>query len=354
MNHDRIIMILAASLLAIVLIGEVVVYTSSTDSFDVNAEYEDGSVSYSISVSGSQAYNVIVMENGMAPMTELYIFYDPEYASCTQAEKGPIGSKPLDQKNYIDQFLYSLAAASDLPVRILNAEELKDAMSDDVGSDIRKGLLVLSGALPDVIYKGTSADLVFQWLGDGGRLYWAGNILGKYYSTAAGIEDVSSEYQKLFFGTECLDTDTLGNGFVSNDFTRGETASLRYDLAIKNNRVKYGMDTAALDAHGNKYRALGYADDAQGYASIVLTEYTGGKGMICVLAGDLSRNQRSDLVQVVSSGIDHSTNILGTAAGSQRYGTSTGEIDVGLPVPIMTAYIYLGGYYPVYGRLLVL
>jgi hypothetical protein len=251
--------------------------------------------------------------------------------------------------------MFSFSSASDLPVRILNAKELQTAMIDDVGSDVNKGLVVLSGALPDVVYTGSSTDLIFQWLGDGGRLYWLGNVLGKYYSTTSSIEEVSSpDYQKLFFGIDCLNTDAIENDFVSNDFTRGEIANLRNDLSIKNNRVKYGADTSVLEAGGINYRALGYADDHQEYASIVLAEFAGGKGMICVLAGDLSRNQRSDLVQVVSSGIDHSTNILGTAKGSVRYGTATGDIDVGGPAANMTAYIYLGGYYAVYGRLIEL
>jgi hypothetical protein len=351
-------MIIAAALLAVILIGEVIVYTSNTNSFVLNAEHDgSGGVDYSVSISGSQPYQAIVMENGMQTMTELYIFYDPGYASDYQIEIGPIGSKPLDQNNYINMFMTSLESASGMPVRIMSAEELRTAMSDDVGSgDTRKGLLVISGALPDVIYTGSSADLIFQWLGGGGRLYWAGNILGKYYSTTSGLVDVpaTTEYQKLFFGMDCLNTDTSGDGFVSNDFTGGPTADLRYDLSIKNNRIKYGVDTTILDSNSVNYRAFGYSDDANRYASIVLTEYTGGKGMICVLAGDYSRNQRSDLVQVISSGVDHSTNILGTADGSLRYGTCTGEIDVGPLVPNMTAYIYLGGYYQVYGRLFVL
>jgi len=359
MNHDRIIMIIAAVLLASILIGEVVVYTSSTDSFSVDAEYDgSGGVDYSVSVNGSQVYRVIVMENSMQPMTELYIFYDEKYASDYRIEVAPIGSKPLTQFNYIDAFVTALGVASDLPVKILTADELLDAMTDDVGSgsDILKGLLVISGALPDVIYTGSSADLIFDWLGNGGRLYWLGNILGKYYSTTTGLEEVpaTTEYQKLFFGVDCINADTSGTGFVSNDFTKGPVADLRYDLSIKNNRIKYGIDTTVLESNGIEYRAFGYSDDSNKFACIVLTEYTGGKGMICVMAGDYSRNQRSDLIQVISSGVDHSTDILGTADGSLKYSTQTGKIDVGPSVPNMTAYIYLGGYFPVYGRMITL
>ncbi|MCL1811105.1 MAG: hypothetical protein FWG41_02635, partial [Methanomassiliicoccaceae archaeon] len=310
---------------------------------------------YSVSVSGSQAYSGIAMKNGMRPMTEIYIFYDKEYASCYEAEEGPIGSKPLDQRTYVEMLAAALASSSGTPVRILSADELREAMDDDVAAgDVQKGLVVISGALPDTIYAGSGTDPIFDWLGGGGRLYWLGNILGKYYSTVSEIVDVSAalpNYQELFFGVECLNTDTAGNGFVSNDFTGGPTDSLRYDLSLKNNRIKYGVNTAVLGAGHVNYRAVGYSDDNNEYASIVLAEYAGGKGMVCVLAGDYSRNQRSDLVQVLSSGIDHSTEILGTVSGSVRYGTHTGMMDIGPPEPNMTAYIYLGGYFPVYGRL---
>jgi hypothetical protein len=358
MKHDKIIMAIAAVMIAAVLAGEVIVYTSSTDSFKVEAEYDSagGSVNYSVSVSGSQVYSGIVMKNGMQPMTEIYIFYDEGYASCYSAEGGPIGSKPLDQITYIDMLVTALAYASDMPVKKLSANDLREMMYDDVsnGGNILKGLVVISGALPDTIYTGSPADPIFDWLGGGGRLYWLGNMLGKYYSTGSGIEDVSRSvpnYQELFFGVECLNTDTAGKGFVSNDFTGGPIDNLRYDLSLKNNRVKYGVNTAVIGSSGVNYRAVGYSDDNNECTSIVLAEYAGGKGMICVLAGDYSRNQRSDLVQVISSGIDHSTEVLGVAHGSVKHGTFEGKIDVGPPVSNMTAYFYLGGYFSVYGRL---
>jgi hypothetical protein len=358
MKHERVIEILAVVMITAVLIGEIVVYASSTKSFNVNADYDGvDNVHWSVSVSGSQPFSVIAMESTMQTMTELYVFYDARYASAYEVERGPIGSRPVDQRFYIDQLLTALAYASGMPVRILSADDLKTAMDDDVaGVNVLKGLVVISGALPDVIYQGNPADLIFDWLAGGGRLYWLGNILGKYCSTPSGIVDVSltePNYQALFFGAganDCLNTDASGTGFVSHDFKRGPIYGLRDDLSLKNNRVKYAMDTTKLDAAGVNYRAVGFSDD-NAYASVVLAEYGGGKGMICVLAGDYSRNQRSDLVQIVSSGICYSTNVLGTAHGSVRYGTSSGDIDVTGAAMDVTAYVCLGGYYPVYGRL---
>ena len=349
MKNDRIITVLAAVMIAAVLIGEVIVYTSSTDSFDVNASYSGGNLHYSVSVSGAQPFSVVAMDNGsVLSMTELYIYYDEGYASCYKTEPGPIGSPTVDQRYYIDQLITALAFASALPVKILSADGLEAAMLDDLGGTIRKGLVVISGALPDVVYDGDPGNLIFQWLGNGGRLYWLGNLLGAYYSTKSGIMEVSGNYQALFFGvSDCLNPDTSGNGFVSNDFATGmSTDALRHDLSLKNNRVKYGIDVTKLI---NDFRAFGYSDD-NAYASIVLTEYIRGNGTICVLAGDLSRNQRSDLVQVISSGVTYSTDMIGTSAGSVRYGTVSGDISVGTPAGL-TVYVYLGGYFPVYGRL---
>ena len=330
--------LISVVIIAALLIGEIIVYTSGTHDFDIEAERSADEIEYSIGVRGAQVYSVITLDNkGMLPMTEIYVYLDESYASNYQREPGPIGSNPLNQTYYVDQLVKLLENRGSTPVRVVNATELEVAMNADIGTSFQKGLVVISGALPDTIYD-VSNNTIFDWLNDGGRLYWAGNFLGKYVGTPDGIQDGPSNYQDLFFGAECLTTDAP---FVDEDDV---TNSLRKDLSLKNNDVKFAVDTSKLPA-GKNYMTAGYANG--NCSSITFVEY--GDGVICVLAGDLQRTQYSDLAQIISANITYTTEVIGNISGNVRYGNVSGVMDV-TGFTDVSVYICLGGYYPVYGR----
>lgn len=338
MEHKRIIEIIAVVTLAVILIGEVLVYTSGSDDFNVDASTSDDGISYSISVNGSQPYYVSVFDNGTQPSMEIvYIYHDERYVSNHQTETGPIGSIPAEPPYYIDQLVKNLKMRGVTAI-ILDADELKETLEKDVLGSVRNSLVSVSGVFPDTMYTGNSDDLIFEWLNKGGRLYWVGGLIGAFYSTVTELVPVDG-YQQLFFGSECLNTGETD--FASADVQENE---LRYMLSLKNNRVKYAVDVGKLPA-GVGYLALGYSEDD--YSSIVFTEY--GEGNICIMGGDLSRSQWSDLSQVIASGICHQTTVIDHAEGSVRYDTVTGTVDIG-DADNVVVYIYLGGYYPVYGR----
>lgn len=337
MNNTRMIEIIAVVIIATVLLGEVIVYTSGTDDYDSNVSLSDDGIDYNISVKGSQSYNVIAMENSMAAMAEIYVYFDSSYISNYESEEGPIGSHTADQEYFIDQLIKNLEFRGISNTKVVSAEELATAMTTDIINEFQKGLVVVSGALPDTIYSETS-NMIFQWLSQGGRLYWAGNLLGLYSSSTSGLTEMN-DHQNKFFGINCLNEGE--QDFASKDVT-GNT--LRYDLSLKNNRIRYAIDSSILEASGKQCLAVGYEEN--GYSSIVFTEY--GKGMICVLGGDLSRNMWSDLAQIISANITYVTSVIGTTEGTERYGNVSGSMNVsGTDISV---YVYLGGYYPVYAR----
>lgn len=340
MNHGNVIKTIGIVVIAVILLGEVFVYTSSTDSYNINASMSGDNVNYSIFISGSQSYETVLMESSMRPTDEVYIYYDENYASACSSETGPVGSVPVDLGRYLDQLTKNLEYRGGPPVKVLNASELAEAMASD-SAGTTKSLVVFSGALPDTIYQGNADDLIFTWLNDGGRLYWAGNLLGKYISSPGGVMLAGDNYQELFFGAECLNTGD--DSFVSHDVSDND---LRYDLSLKNNRIKFGVDISEIPSDRGRL-AIGYSEN--NYSSIVFTQY--GGGMICVLAGDLSRNQWSDLSQVLAAGISYSTTVIDTADGSLKYGGTSGTFDITGYSGDITLYVYLGGYYPVCGRL---
>ena len=342
MKHDKLIAAIAIATIAVILIGEVIVYTSSTDSFDIDVKKNGTDIDYNISVRGSQVYSVVALDNGnMQNMSEVYVYYDENYGSAYVSEPGPIGSHELTQEYYIDQMVKHLVNRGSATVRILSAADLADALADDVGGAFQKGLIVISGALPDTVYSDTN-NLIFDWMSDGGRLFWVGNVLGKYVATPSGIIDGPSNHQTLFFGvSDCLNTGE--DSLALDDVT---VNSLRYDLSLRNNDIRYAVNTSALIAAGVNCLPMGFTDGT--YDSIVLTEY--GNGMICVFGGDLSREQYRDVAQIVSSGVCYNTTVMEVASGSVRYGSVNGSMDLSAAIEYVVVYAYLGGYFPVYGQ----
>ena len=344
MKFDRTIEVIAVLVLAVVIIGEVAVYTTGPGKYSSDVEFENGVISYSVSAKGSETYAVIVMDNGdMAAMTEIYIYFDENYKSNYEDVPVPIGAKPLDQRYYVEQLVRQLEYRGAVKVTVLNAEDLSEAMERDTASgQYAKGLVVISGALPDMIYTGNPTDMIFDWMNDGGRLYWQGNLIGSYYSTKDAVHDVGDK-QTLFFGTSCLNTEGIDKAF--SDVSGND---LRNDLSLMNNSVKYGIDPAALSAVKGSDKVLAFGYSQEDYASIVMTDF--GKGMICIIGGDYSNNQRSDLAQILSSQICYDVEVIEIVTGSVTRKTISDTCDLQGTVDNLAVYIYFGGYYSVYGN----
>ena len=345
MRSNTVLTVIFVAIVATVLIGEAYVYTINDGRYssDVNVNATKDGIVYSVSSKGSDIYSVLVLDNGAFERTEtFYIFYDESYGSRLEKVQVPVGAKELTQWYYISQLVLTLNNRGVNNIEILNAADLAAAMASDLapgGKATAKGLIVLSGALPDTIYRGYASDTVFNWIAAGGSLYWAGNLLGAYYSTPdGGTVPVTEDYQLNFFGrSDCLNKEESGP--VLDDIT---TNDLGRSLSMMNNRTRYGVD---LSVGGGL--AIGYTDGIYGSAVMVRS----GAGMICVLAGDLSNEQRHDLAQIVASGISPDSKNAGYAEGVIKRGTVTGTVDVAFVAGNnYTVYIYCGGYFTVYGK----
>ncbi|AIZ57016.1 hypothetical protein Mpt1_c11540 [Candidatus Methanoplasma termitum] len=345
MRTNAILSMLFVIVLGAVLIGEVYVYTFNTGGYSSDVSLSGNEIDYGVTSHISTTYSIIITDNGnFSPNTSYYIYYDESYASKVNAVEIPVGAKALTEDYYISQLVHMLDYRGITNIEILNARELEERLSADTeAGTCAKGLIVLSGALPDTVYTGQNSDIIFSWLNDGGRLYWAGNLLGRYVSTPDGITDLgekNNEYQVGFFGTECLNTGETTTAY--SDVTDNE---YRFTLSMMNNNVKYGVDTSALPLSLH----VGYTEG--GYYSTVLTAFGTNGGMICVLGGDYSSYQRHDLAQVISSGLSPSSVMIGHATGDLKRTTLHGTIEIGTHDRNVMAYVYYGGYFPTYGRL---
>jgi hypothetical protein len=342
---------LVAILVAFMVIGEVYIYTlNNSEYYSATFTADSEGVTYRVASNGSDEYSVVVMDSGSFRSCEsVYIYYDESYA--TNYNKNvfqPIGSKTLDQNYYLTQLKEQLGYRGvnndDLSnnasaIVFVNATELEVALKSDISnSSCNKGLVVISGALPDTVYTGNSTDTVLSWIESGGTLYWAGSLIGSCYATKTELVDVS-DYQMLFFGVECLNT-----GTTDIAHTEINDNGLRSSLSIMNNSVLYGVDTSKLTSEN---LAIGFSEG--GYSSISLVKH--GSGMICVFGGDYSNNQRADMAQVIASHVCYCSKIVGAASGVVTRGSVTGTVPIAISNgTYYECYVYYGGYYTVFGR----
>lgn len=330
-------------MLAVVVIGEAVVYTSDYTDYSADASLSDGILDYTVSADGSKVYSVVVSDDGgFTGIDRLYLYYDETYPSDYEAVDADVGAPKFDQLYYLEQVAGLLEFRGISDVRFVNAAELGAALQSDIenGTCRGTGLVVVSGALPDTVYKGNGDDPVFGWMNAGGSLYWAGNALGMNYATPEGLVPVD-DYMDLFFGGDCLYTGDENKAYQevsSNGYTKA--------LSLMNNDVRYGVNPSMVGGD-RACLGIGFESD-KGYTSICMVQQ--GEGMVCVFGGQLSNFQRYDMAQVIAAGLGPESELLEVVDGSVTRGSVSGTIE-GLTGSDVSAYIYLGGYYPVYGKL---
>ena len=335
--------VIFALVVAAVLIGEVYVYTLDNGRYSYEIEVTDDGIGYSVTSAGSVNYSVLVLDNhGFKKIDSYYVYYDGDYGSMVESVPVPVGARAFTQEYYITQLIKMLEIRGICNVEVLNASKLGAALSSDLSDPtappVNKGLVVLSGALPDTVY-GSGNELMTDWIKAGGSLYWAGNLLGAYYATAGGgIVPVAGDYETQFFGKQCLNKDGPETAFHDVD-----TNGYRHTLSMRNNGIRYGVDISGMP----NAMMIGYTDGTYGSTAMVGL----GDGMICVLGGDYSNEQRHDLAQVIASGICYLTTDAGYVNGEIKRNTVNGTIDMSFVIgDNYVVYIYYGGYFPIYGR----
>ncbi|WP_400203046.1 hypothetical protein [Methanomethylophilus alvi] len=328
-------------IILMVVVGEVVTY-SHPYNYSASA-YGDGS--YSISDSGSHVYDAILTDNGGFEVPDsIYLFYDDRYGCVFNDTTIETGSRQLDQEYYVSQLTNNLKYYG-VSVTTMDADTLATLLRD-TGSAVGKGVVILAGAIPDVMY-GESSTLLIDWIVAGGSLYWAGGMIGKYVAHSDGrVTEFSGDYQSLFFGVNCLNpaiNDEGGRVGVADGVISASGNEYADHLSLKNNRVLYGVDTSLLAVRN---LAIGYTDGT--YSSIAFVEK--GAGMICVVAGDYSNEQRMDLATVVASGLCYCSIEIEHNSGKVTRETISGTFERVSEVSGNGAvFIYLGGDFSVYG-----
>lgn len=319
--------------IAVILIGDAVATLYGHSDYSAEVAMGDDSVDVIVSVEGTELYSLLVSENGdYTGVTTLYVYLD--------------GSRPSPvpyrtQARYLEDLETMLATRGITDVVYVDAERLGDALigSTMVGGCVGKGLVVVSGALPDTVYTGKSVDPIFQWMSAGGTLYWAGGLIGERYATEDRLVSVVG-YERLFFGSPCLNRDDASVADDKDDYTEM--------LSLASDDLSYAVDVDGI-RDGRKALGIGYSGD--GYTSVSLVQF--GRGMVCVLAGECDRDQRCDMAQVIASGIGPATVVVGYETVSVT-GYEERTVSLQPSGGNLTAYVYIGEGEVLYGSLFVL
>jgi len=331
------LVLLAVVLCAVVLVGELTAYGPNTHSYSSDCSVENGVADVAVSSSGSDIYSIIYMDNGAySPPVQLYILLDERYDENFNEASETANLKKFDQRYAADQVRISLGIRGIEGIVVCNEVQLLSMMTDDIGSNIPKGLLVMTYALPEGIYSGSENDLLFKWIAEGNSLYWMNSPIGAFYRNGNELIPVDNG-QILFFGKECVNTNGTDLALYADD-----NASLTKALALKWNRTINGLNVSEIEGAVS----MGFRQD--GFSSVSMVPF--GNGMICVLGGMYDRNQCDDISQIISSGISCYSDVLAIDEGTVTRGTANTNFAVPEGTKNLHVFVSIGGYYTVYGR----
>lgn len=324
MNRGTMLISLAAVLLAAaVLAGEFLAYNPVTER-DAEAQWSDGSVSYSVRSTGSDAWDSVLLEKSgpyTAP-TRALIYIDPDYEgnyseACALSDADPFHNDPSDTARQIE---LNLNMRGFRDISRIGDGELTEMTS---GSGAGTALIVLSYALPSSVYTGSGSDALIAWISSGGAVYWLGSEAGLLYKTADGLAR-ASENTLLGTGTGVCHEDTQSGDAVSGGLTGA--------LKLSCTSVLFGTDSG-LQA--------GYCLGA--YASM---SFIGkGSGYICAVAGDADYYSIGDLTQALAAGITPGTAVLAHDGGTAVRETLDRSFGFSGTAAGKSLYIYFGGTY---------
>ncbi len=332
---DRSLVAIAIIVIAVIVVGEAYVYGGMTD-VEIRASGDGG---YSISDNGTDAYDAMLMDrHGFPAIRSLTILYDADYADVSEISFVEIGSPELNQKSYVERLSNNLDMLGFSDHRAIDAKALEESLRADLDSSScsGKGLAVVSGALPDTIYDGTSSSLVLQWISAGGSLYFVGAPVGKLVGHNDGTyDDIGTKGQSLFI-------EASGWNDEESKATGSSSLEWRDSLLLRSLDLQHSPNLEDVpDSLG-----LGY-DDGK-YSTISMVRH--GSGQVCVFGGGHSDMQRQDLATIVASSMCYCAEFVDHDHGEVIRGTVEGRLDMPSDIEDATIYSVVGGFFTVQGR----
>lgn len=291
-----------AVFVAVMMIGQAMIYVASPYHCDMTAERDGSSVDVTVDTNYSLGYTINSLRtDSMRDVTSYAVYCDDSY---------PVKG---DRAVILDAIkrLRLCFSNDNCTLSTIDATGLQDLMSH---RDTTTAVLFMTGTLPEEIYDGRASSPIFEWLADGGVMYWLHEKLGATYVERNGrIVDVEDP-DGLFFGNSDVINPSGGQVFTKNLVD----GSLTDKLGIYYGETTNGVDCSLL---ASPYLALDYNDGT--YSAVTLVRYIGGDGVIGVFGGNLKyeavpTSAMASVAQTIVSKLSYDTILVDhtTASGS--------------------------------------
>lgn len=320
MDRHKAVVAIFVSLVVVMVAGEAMIYVANPYHFSSGVVDEGGDISYEVEASGSARFQIIEIDTGvMTPVNDVYIYLDDSY--------GTTGISDVSER--VDDVVRELEIRG-MDSTVVDAEGLADLM----GVKGARGVAVvfITGAMPSTVYTGSENDLVMEWMRSGGTVYWLGVTMGMYVGNDDGTVSEIEDWAGLFYGTGCFNS----SGSYDSANTRGDVIGEL--LCLRSSSTQYGMSVGVPDSI-----QLGYVS-GEGYGTASLARF--GDGMIGMIGGHFEDSTRTDLVQMIASGVTYDSTLIMEEEVSVWGGVHSGDL---ADVDGAVVYIFSGGYFTSYG-----
>ncbi|MFA5451969.1 MAG: hypothetical protein WC248_00130 [Candidatus Methanomethylophilaceae archaeon] len=329
MKRIDLTLLTAIILVAVIMVGQVSVYWVSPYTYDSNVEIDDDSITFNVYSSVPNKYTLSLFDNGdFSGIEHLYVYFDESYAVVnTTHEEIEEKISDLEQELEIRGFTVTICDA------LLLGTLMNSTHSEGYA------IIMMTGAFPDTVYTGDEDDILFNWLSDGGSIYWIYDAIGKYSAHDTTSAEPLSEienYDILFFNM---------TGAINSNTAFGSDPDSERDIGSALN-IMYNESTFGISTDVPYSIDIGFVKN--GFSSVSLTKYYNGTGMICVFGGDVISDTHKYLAQTIASGISYETNNFVTVTETVD-GWSSYTLTLDVTNTNLDAYISISNI-PVYGR----
>ena len=290
---DRKLFAIGAAIVAFILLGQCLSYYTNNNSTSISTEVDGSNITYTIKTDSDFVCDEIHLRNGFDTPRTFYILTDPSYGSVMSEN---------DMKSTCYLLSKEIGLCSSISLKSADAEKVSDMIDSSMSSgDFGIGLIIITGAIPDILYNGTLSSKIIQWMNAGGALYYAGSQFGINIATHDGVKQVDnwSAVSQSLFGTDqlfCVEPDvSLAREKINQKMT--DAAKLTYNI------ISTGVRMSAAPAES---LFLGYTDDT--YASMSVMKY--GSGQLTHFGGNVGYQDSYSLAHVLSLGFTYKTELV--------------------------------------------
>lgn len=326
--------VLAVALCLMVFVGEYFVYYSDAFEYDADVRWEGGSINYDISSSGSDVYDVVLMDgNGSVAVSDLAIFVDETYSLHYDEASELANISHNDQDYFATQILLALDNRGFDGGFKCDSDGLYEFLITTLDDPKGCGVFITSYSLPACVYSGSEEDLLIRWVAAGGTLYWTGSEIGGFCTDDDGLHKIA-DTQTLLFGKECVYSggEAVATQIIDNGFTES--------LSLKTGNLSFGLYLDGIEG------ALGIGYEGEGISTVGFAPF--GSGSICVFSGLYDSDLVDDIAQVISAGVTSQTDVVEHHTGNVTRTEIHGSFDHFDET--YRVYAYIGGTYTKFGE----